>query len=148
MPNNTNNPYNLQANQVPQQQGFEYVTTLINAFFTSINYTVTNALGSFLYYGTTTPVTSYLDVSDYNNHVFQAFLSGSGTGSMSASIYVSSSMDGLNWIGEFSCITSSFTGSTTSSIFRPSITGRRRYFMATYSNSGNTTGSLYLLSGQ
>jgi hypothetical protein len=146
MPNNTNNPYNLQANQVPQQQGFEYVTTLINAFFTSINYTVTNALGSFLYYGTTTSATSYLDVSDYNNHVFQAYLS-SPTGSATGNISVSSSMDGFNWIGEFAFITSSLTSSlTTSSIYR--LTGRRHYFLTSYSGTGPTTGSLYLLSGQ
>jgi hypothetical protein len=147
MPNNTINPYNLQPYQSPQQQGFAYVTTLINALFNSINYPVTNSLGSFLYYGTVAPATASIDVSDYNNHAFQAFLS-SPTGSAAGNIFVSSSVDGLNWIGEFSFATSSLTSSlTTSSIFR--LTGsRRHYFMATYYGSGPTTGSLYLLSGQ
>lgn len=147
MPNNTNNPYHLRPHDLPQQQGFGYVTTLVNTFFNSINYPVTNSIGSFLYYGTVTPTTSALDVNDYNNHAFQAYLS-SPTGSAAGNIYVSSSMDGLNWVGEFSFITSSLTSSlTTSSIFRLS-GSRRHYFMATYSGSGPTTGSLYLLSGQ
>lgn len=142
MPNNTNNPYNLQSYQVPQQQGFGWVTTLINAFFTNVNYPVNSPIGSFLYYGTYTPTTSAIDVSDYNNCAFQMYISASGTNTNT--FMVSSSIDGLNWIGEF---TLSGTA-TTSSIYRPTVTGRRRYFMATYSGSGNTTGSLYLLAGQ
>jgi hypothetical protein len=147
MPNNTLNPLNLNPSPAPQQQGFAYVTTLINAFFINISYPVTNSLGSFLYYGTVTPSTASVDVSDYNNHAFQAYLS-SPSGSAAGNIYVLSSIDGLNWIGEFSFVTSSLTSSlTTSSIFRLS-GSRRHYFMATYSGSGPTTGSLYLLSGQ
>ena len=147
MPNNTINPYNLQSYQLPQQQGFECVTTLINTFFNSVSWSVSTVVGPFLYYGTTTPTTIAVDVSDYNNHVFQAYLS-SPTGSATGNIFVSSSLDGLNWVGEFSFVTSSLTSSlTTSSIYRLS-GSRRHYFMATYSGTGPTTGSLYLLSGQ
>jgi hypothetical protein len=160
MPNNIPNPsQNVGSTNIatyppipygnlnPQQQGCGYITTLINPFFTSVSYPVTTSVGQFLYYATVIPATSSIDVSDYNNHAFQAFFS-SPTGSASANLYVSSSLDGLNWIGEFSFITSSLTASlTTSSIFRLS-GSRRRYFRATYSGSGPTTGSLYLLSGQ
>jgi hypothetical protein len=142
MPNNTINPYNLQPYQIYQQQGFGWVTTMINALFTNVNYPVTSSIGSFLYYGTNTPTTSAIDVSDYNNCVFQMSISASGTNTNY--FYVSSSIDGLNWVGEFTA-----SGTTaSSSIFRPTVIGRRRYFMATYSGSGNTTGSLYLLAGQ
>jgi hypothetical protein len=108
-----------------------------------VSYPVTSSVGSFLYYGTTTPAISFIDVSDYNNHSFQMFISSSGT--VTNNFTVSSSIDGLNWIGEFSLSGTSMT----SSVFYPTNTnGRRRYFMATYSGSGNTTASLYLLSGQ
>jgi hypothetical protein len=127
---------------VNQQQGFGDLTTLIYPFFVTRNFSVTSSAGSFLYYGTSIVTTSSIDVSDYNNHVFQSFVTSSGasTGSM----FVSSSIDGLNWVGEFS-----FAGfpNNSSSIYRPT-SGRRRFFTATYSGSGNATGSIYLLSGQ
>jgi hypothetical protein len=143
-------PYGIPAAAWPQQQGFGYITTLINPFFVSTNWTVTNLCGNtFVYWGTTVPTTASAEVSDYNNHAFQAFVFSQTTMSSAntASIYVSSSIDGYNWVGEFSHTTSSYSSSfTTSSIFR--LTGRRRYFMALYSGSGSVTGSLYLISGQ
>jgi hypothetical protein len=152
MPNNTINPYNLQPYQTPQQQGFGWVTTLINALFNNINYPVTTPAGSFLYYGTNiSPTTSTIDVSDYNTHAFSSLVTV-GSGNSTGSVYVSSSIDGLNWVGDF--VVSSAT--TTSSINR--LSGRRHYFMATYVGTatsasvivgiGNSTASLYLLSGQ
>ena len=142
MPNNTNNPYNLPSYQLPQQQGFGWVTTLINAFFTNVNYPVNSPVGPLTYYGTSTPTTAAIDVSDYNNCVFQMYISASGVNTNTFT--VSSSIDGLNWVGEFSLSGTA----TSSSIYRPTVIGRRHYFVATYSGTGNTTGSLYLLSGQ
>jgi hypothetical protein len=142
MPNNTLNPLNLNPSPISQQQGFGWVTTLINALFINVNYPVTSSVGSFTYYGTNTPTTAAMDVSDYNNCVFQMYISASGANTNN--FYVSSSIDGLNWVGEFSLSGTA----TSSSIYRPTVIGRRRYFMATYSGSGNTTGSLYLLAGQ
>jgi len=127
-----------------QQHGFGEQTPLINAFFqgqlNSVIYPVTSSIGSYIYFGAVGPMTSTLDVADYNNHTFQPFISSSGNST--GSIFVSSSIDGLNWLGDFS-----FVGSLTSSIIR-TVSGRRRYFQATYSGSGNCTGSLYLVSGQ
>jgi hypothetical protein len=123
-----------------QQQGFGFVTTLINTFFTSNPYTASNIVGNFIYYGTSVPATSIQNVSDYNNFSFQAFLTGSSAPA-SGSITISSSIDGLNWIGEFSLI-----GSQTGSVYKTS--GRSYYYLATYNGSGNTTGSLYLVAGQ
>jgi len=142
-------PYGVVPNpNAPSQQGFGLVTTLINPFFTNISFPVTNSVGQFLYWGTTTPVTSSIGVSDYNNHAFSAYIySSASTAPNTSSIFVSSSVDGLNWVGEFSFSTLvSASISTTSSIIR--LTGRRGYFIATYSGSGNTTASLYLISGQ
>jgi hypothetical protein len=136
-------PYGTLNGAVIQQQGFGFITTLINPFFISFSYPVTSSVGSFLYYGTTTTTTSSVDVSDYNNHTFQAFVTASvgGTGS----IYVSSSIDGLNFVGEFSFVS---TSSVSSSLMRITGSSRRRYFVASYSGSKGSTGSLYLLSGQ
>jgi hypothetical protein len=132
-------PYGTVNGAVLQQQGFGWVTTLINPFFVAASYPVTSSIGQFLYYGAIAPTTSAIDVSDYNNFAFSSYASGSGT----STIAVSSSIDGLNFVGEFL-----FSGTNSGSIFRPTVLGRRRYLMATFSGTGNTTGSLYLLSGQ
>ena len=124
------------------QKGFGDVSTLIFPFFSQVYYPVTSSygLGNFVIYGATASATSVIDASDYNNFVFQPSNSGSGTSTMT----ISSSVDGLNWVGEsaFSMV------SQTASIYRPSITGRRRYFLASFSGTGTATGSLYLLAGQ
>jgi hypothetical protein len=124
----------------PIQQGFGYVTTLYHPFFTNINYPVVSSIGSFNYYGTTIPKTSSVGVLDYNNHSFQAFVTGSGN--FTSSITVQSSIDGLNWnsLLSFSAMTSS--GSVSH------LTGRYNYFQASVSSSGNVTSSLYLISGE
>jgi hypothetical protein len=127
---------------VNQQQGFGDLTTLIYPFFSGASFYVTNSLGTWLYYGAVAISTASVDVSDYNNHVFQTSVSASGvaTGSM----FVSSSIDGFHWNGEFNYI--GFPTST-ASIYRPAA-GRTRFFLATFSGSGCVTGSMYLLSGQ
>ena len=146
--------YTVDQSITSPQQGYGFITTLIFPFFNTIGFPVTNSLGAFVYFATTgsssaaSPTTSAIDVSDYNNHVFQSFLAT--TGSVSGSIYLSSSIDGRNWIGETSFLVSNLSSSSTSSIYRPSTTGRRRYFMASFapSGSGTITASLYLLAGQ
>ena len=124
------------------QQGFGTVTTLIYPFFTTNNYPVTTSIGgAFLYWGGTplNSSTASVGVSDYNNHAFQFYSTGSGT----SSVVVQSSIDNLNWLTDFS-ITS--TSSLSSSTVR--LTGRRNTFVATLTGSGNVTTSLYLISGQ
>ena len=123
-----------------QQQGFGNVTTLIFPFFNSSSVPITNSFGAFTFYGTTVPTTNSIGVSDYNNHVFQASVSSGSLGT--GSFNVQSSIDGVNLVTEFS-VSNMFNSQ---SIFR--LSGRRQYFLASYSGSGNATGSLYLLSGQ
>lgn len=130
---------NLSLDQsLSSQQGFGNVTTMIAPFFISSSTPITNSVGSFLFYGTTVALTRSLGVSEYNNHVFQASITGSAAAS--GSFTVLSSIDGVNWNTEFSLILIN-----SSSVVRVA-NGRRQYFQASY--SGSFTGSLYLLSGQ
>ncbi len=130
-------------NPNPQQQGFGQVETNIFTFFNSVNYPFTTSFGTTgIIYGAVGNVTSALDVSDYNNFAIQPDVSGSGTSTFS----VSSSVDGLNFIGEFSV---AYISSTSASIYRLSPTPHRvHYLLATHSGSGNATGSLYMIAGQ
>jgi hypothetical protein len=146
MPNNANRtyvtvvPYQTSYPYIdPPQQGFGLVTTMINAMFTNISFTITSSTGTYNIYGSTGgTVSSSIEISDYNNHVFQCGMTGSGTSTVS----VSSSIDGYNWVNEFFTV----LNAATSSITR--ISGRRRYFQVTLSNTSTATGSVYLLSGQ
>jgi hypothetical protein len=153
MPNNANP---IQATAVafqtylpitaPTQQPFGNVSTMINTFFTNVSFPVTNSVGSFLVYGTTTSGTSSVEISDYNNHSFQFGVSGSGT----ASLIVNSTIDGWNFTTDSSS-TLITTGAATSSLFR--FTGRRRYFQVLLNvtssvSASAATASIYLISGQ
>jgi len=125
-----------------QQVPFGNLTTLIFPFFNTNARPITNSFGQFLFYGTTVPASSSIGVSDYSSYAIQASVVGSGsipTGSFS----VQSTVDGVNMVPEFTVTNMA----NSHSIFRLS-TGRRLYLLATYSGSGNATGSLYLLGGQ
>lgn len=142
MPNLTN----INQSIITQQNGYGYITTLIAPFFTVINYPITNSLGKFSYWGTpNSTVTNSFYVADYNNHTLQTYVTGSGN--YTSSITVQSSIDGVNWVTDFSSSISIFSAnSSPSSINR--LTGRRTYIQASLTGSGNVTSSLYLLSGQ
>jgi hypothetical protein len=128
-----------------QQQGFGFVSTMINPFFTQGFLNVGTAVGNFNYFFATASAQTALEVSDYNKFTFQAYASGSGA----TTITVTSTVDGINFNPEF---TFTGTGGTATLYTLPSSsldsTYRRRYFVATFSGSGNATGSLYMLGGQ
>jgi hypothetical protein len=129
------------------QQGFGNLTTLIYPFFSTFTYPMTSSIGSFTYYGTvTSPLTRSVDVSEYNNHAVQIFLSASANANATSSVTILSSIDGVNWIEDFT-----FTGTTISSSINR-ISGRRRYIQAlsliSTTGTGSITSSAYLLSGQ
>ena len=124
-----------------EQPGFGTVTTLIHPFFTNVGYGVTSSIGTFNYWGSTaTAITKSISVADYNNHSFQGNIAGSG--SFTSSMVVQSSIDGYNWTPEFTFTATTNTGSVNR------FTGRRGYFQAALSSSGNVTSSLYLISGE
>ena len=131
----------IYVNPVSQQQGYGTISTLITPFFTDTQFPVTNSLGAFNFFGTgqVSITSSAVLVSDYNNHTFQANVVGSSTGSFT----VYSTVDGRDWITEF---TVGGLTPTTSSVTR--ITGRRLAFISTYSANSAGTASLYLISGQ
>ena len=140
MPNNVSYLSNNNINPAPHQ-GFGEVTTLIHPFFSQYQYKALNALGNQItVFGIVKQTaTSSIDVSEYNNHVLQPSVTGSGN---FVSMSVLSSIDGINWNTDFNFNSTSVT----SSIFR--LAGRRTYLQANITSSGNFTSSLYLLSGQ
>ena len=166
MPNYAVNPapYSAQPYPYPKysyplyQKGFREISTLIFPFFNQVTASITNVIGTFVLYELSAGQSSSVDVSDYNNHVFEFSMYSSGSsvtvsGSATGSLYVSSSIDGLNWVGEFSTVISVYTASISSTASFVRLTGRRRYFLASYLVAGsssklNNTASLYLLSGQ
>ena len=92
--------------------------------------------------------TGSVDVSNYNNHTVQFVISGFSSASVvsnpTGSLIVQSSLDGVNWFNDIS--TTTFQGNTSSlSILTP---GRRKYIRHLATFSGNTTGSVYQISGQ
>lgn len=125
-----------------QQIPFGNLTTLIFPFFNTNALPVTNSFGRFLFYGTTVPVSSSIGVSDFSSYAIQASIVGSGS-IPTGSFTVQSTVDGVNLVPEFTITNLA----NSQSIFRLSA-GRRLYLLATYSGSGNATGSLYLLAGQ
>jgi hypothetical protein len=125
-----------------QQKGFGDVTPLFFSFFNSSSRPITNSFGQFTFYGTTVPTSASIGASEYISHVFQASVAG-GVPGTSGSFNVQSTVDGVNLVTEFSISNMS----NSQSIVRLT-NGRRQYFLASFSGSGNATGSLYLLSGQ
>ncbi len=153
----------------PQQQGFSQIQTNIFTFFNSVNYSFTGPFGNTgVIYGTTIPTTNVIDVSDYNSHIFQTSvynISQSFTQSVSQSVVgnntiiytsyfsksftnstssfsVSSSIDGLNWVGEFSYV--NFYPTTASSSFIYSSTTSQSFSGTnTSSYSSSFTNSIY-----
>jgi len=114
------------------------ISTLINVFFTSSNWPITNSLGSFLVYGSSITESSSVDVSDYTTFSFQAATTGSGNAT--SSISVSSSINGMTFKNEFSF---NLTPNT-SSVFL--LAGNRKWYLTSaHSCSGNITGSLYVI---
>lgn len=83
-----------------------------------------------------------LDVSPYNNFRFQFGNTVSSSSTLgTASFWVSSSVDGVNWVPEFSVALPTLT--STSSI--STISGYRGSLKLTYSGSSKASGSCYIL---
>ena len=132
------------------QSGYGELSTLIYPMFMGNTYSVLTSygLGSLTLYATAANTTNVVDVSDYNNFAFQPDVSGS-SGTQVSYFTVSSSIDGWNWVGDFSIAVAT---SASAVILRfptsGSTSNRRRYLLATHSGSNGATGSLYLLAGQ
>jgi hypothetical protein len=111
-----------------EQQGFGLIQTAYGTLFT----------------GSTTGITSSINVAEYNNTVLQFITLRSGSANATASVNVYSSLDNASWIS--STTLGPYTSNSASAL--TTISGRKAYIQAILATTGNITSSLYYLCGQ